>query len=185
MTKLQLSTPDLTRAALFTVLHVAAAVILRFGGDAAVPFSLVPLFVILSGTLLGTKGAWSLVLYVVLGLIGLPVFAQPPFGGPSYLLLPSAGFLFGYIFSAWVIGWAMDKLQEPTAPKVFVISIWGLVVLYACGLPYLYLVFHYVMGRTLTIQQVLTFGFYPFIAFDLIKAAVASLLTAAIRRRIA
>lgn len=185
MTKLKLTTRDLTRAALFTVLHVAAAVILRFGGEVAVPFSLVPLFVIMAGTLLGTKGAWSLVLYVVLGLVGLPVFAQPPYGGLSYLLLPSAGFLFGYILSAWAIGWGMAKLQRPTAPSVIAISILGLLVLYACGLPYLYLIFRYVIGRTLTVHQVLSFGFYPFIAFDLIKAVVASMLTVAIRKRVA
>lgn len=181
---MRLSTSDLTRAAFFTVLHVAAAVILRFGGEVAVPFSLVPLFVVLAGTLLGTTGAWSLVLYLVLGLAGLPVFAQPPFGGLSYLLMPSAGFLFGYIFSAFTIGWAIGRLRQPTVIAVFAISVLGLMVLYACGLPYLYLVFRFVLGKILTVQQVLNFGFYPFIAFDLMKAAAASLLTVAIRKRL-
>lgn len=179
------STQELTKAGLFTALHVAAAVILRLGGEAAVPFSLVPFFVILAGTLLGTKGAWSLVLYAVLGLLGLPVFAQPPFGGISYLLLPSAGFIFGYILAALVIGWCVSRFPKPTTVWVFGASILGLMVLYACGLPYLYLVFRFVVGKTLTWQQVLAFGFYPFIIFDLVKAFVASLLTTAIRKRLA
>mgnify|MGYP000877079485 CR=1 FL=1 len=182
---MKLTTQDLTKAGLFTALHIAAAVVLRFGGEAAVPFSLVPFFVILAGTLLGPKGTWSLVLYALLGLLGLPVFAQAPFGGISYLLRPSAGFVFGYIFAAWAIGWGVSKLPQLTSARVFLVSVVGLAVLYACGLPYLYLVFRFVMGKTLTLQQVLAFGFYPFIAFDLIKAFAASVLTVAIRKRLA
>ncbi|HBK86301.1 MAG TPA: biotin transporter BioY [Firmicutes bacterium] len=182
---MKLSTQDLTKAGLFTALHIAAAVILRLGGEAAVPFSLVPFFVILAGSLLGPKGAWSLALYAVLGLIGLPVFAQPPFGGISYFLRPSAGFILGYIVAAWVIGWGTSRLPKLTVVNLFLVSVLGLAVLYACGLPYLYFIFRCVMGKTLTLQQVLIFGFYPFIGFDLLKALAASMLTVAIRRRLA
>lgn len=182
---MKLSTQDLTRAGLFTALHIAAAALLRLGGEAAVPFSLIPFFVILAGTLLGPKGVWSLVLYAVLGLLGLPVFAQPPFGGISYLLRPSAGFIFGYILAAWVIGWGTSRLTKLNITHLFLVSVLGLAVLYACGLPYLYLIFHFVIGKTLTLHQVLVFGFYPFIGFDLIKALTASMLTIAIRKRLA
>lgn len=182
--KMKLSTQELTKAGLFTALHVAAAAILRLGGEAAVPFSLVPFFVILAGTLLGPKGAWSLVLYAILGLLGLPVFAQPPYGGLSYLLLPSAGFIFGYILAALVIGWLVSRLPKLTVTRIFLASILGLAVLYASGLPYLYFIFRLVIGKTLTWHQVLVFGFYPFIAFDLIKALLASVLTIAIRNRL-
>lgn len=182
---MKLTTRDLTKAGLFTALHIAAAVILRFGGEAAVPFSLLPFFIVLAGTLLGPTGAWSLVLYALIGLIGVPVFAQPPYGGPSYFLLPSAGFIFGYILTAWFIGWRSSRLAKLSVGRLFLISVAGLGILYACGLPYLYFIFRTVIGRTLTLQQVLMYGFYPFIGFDLVKALVAAALTVAVRKRIA
>ena len=117
-----------------------------------------PLFVILAGTLLGPQGAWSLVLYAVMGFLGLPVFAQPPYGGISYLLLPSAGYIFGYILAAWFIGWVSNRLAKLTVTRLFLVSVGGLVLLYACGLPYLYGVFRWAVGKQLELQQVLTFS---------------------------
>ena len=148
------------------------------------PFSLVPFFVILAGTLLGTKGAWSLLLYMLLGLIGLPVFAKPPFGGLNYLLQPSSGFLFGYIFAAWVIGWVAARFPKLSTGRLFFASCVGLAVLYACGLPYMYLILRFVMGKTLTLHQTLVVGFYPFILLDLSKAFAASALALVLRKRL-
>ena len=60
-----------------------------------VPFTLQFLFTTLAGVLLGSRlGATSVILYIVLGLLGVPVFAEG--GGPGYILKPSFGYLPGF-----------------------------------------------------------------------------------------
>lgn len=174
----------MTLIGLFTALHIAAAVILRVGGEGAVPFSLVPLFVMLAGLLLGRKGAISLIVYALLGLMGIPVFAKAPFGGLSYCLQPSFGFVIGYVLAAFVIGWIIERWSWRSPLSLFLALVAGLAALYLCGLPYLYLVMRFVFGKTLSLQQVFTFGFFPFIAFDLVKAGLAAALAAAVGRRL-
>lgn len=174
----------MTRIALFTALHVAAAVTLRLGGEAAVPFSLVPLFVLMAGLLLGRDGALSLLVYALLGLAGVPVFAKPPFGGLAYLLQPSFGYVIGYILAAYVIGWLVERRALRSALQFFLAATLGLAVLYLVGLPYLYLVLRFVLEKTLSWRQVLAVGLMPFIALDLLKAGIAAWLAAMIRPRL-
>lgn len=181
---MRLTTKQMTLTALFTALHVAAAVILRLGGEAAVPFSLVPLFVVLAGLLVGRAGALSLLTYALLGLIGIPVFAKPPFGGLAYLLQPSFGFVIGYAVAALVIGWLVERYHWRSPPMLFVAALGGLIALYLVGLPYLYLVLRYVVGKALSWRQVLAVGFLPFFGLDLAKAGLAAFLAAAVQRRL-
>jgi len=68
-----------------------------------VPFTMQTVMVMFAGLILGgRRGALSQLLYLVLGLMGLPIFAQG--GGPAYVLQPSFGFLLGFIPGAFVIG---------------------------------------------------------------------------------
>lgn len=180
---MKLSTRDLTWIGLFTALHIAAAALLRFGGEVAVPYSLVPLFVMLAGAVLGRKGAWSLLCYTLLGLLGLPVFAKAPFGGVAYILQPSFGFVIGYIAAAYIIGAIVETLPSRSLPGYLLASTVGLVVLYACGLPYLYVILRFVVGKTLSLPQILKIGLYPFITFDLIKGAIAAFLACSLAKR--
>ena len=77
-----------------------------------VPFTLQILFVFLAGCLLGSKkGMMSQLLYVGIGLIGIPVFASG--GGPEYVLKPTFGYLIGFIVAAFVIGSIVEKAREP------------------------------------------------------------------------
>lgn len=181
---MRLSIRDLVRISLFTALHIAAAWLLRLGGEAIVPFSLVPLLVLLSGLLLGRKGALSLVLYALLGLAGLPVFAKPPFGGLAYLLQPSFGFVLGYILAAAVAGWLLERWPGGGLGLMAVAALAGLGALYLCGLPYLYWAVRLLAGKRLAWQQLLLIGFWPFIGFDLVKAGVAVWLASLVQRRL-
>lgn len=75
-----------------------------------VPFTLQLLFTTLAGLLLGSRlGATSVVLYIVMGLAGLPVFATG--GGLGYVLEPSFGYLVGFAAAAWVTGRIAEKKQ--------------------------------------------------------------------------
>lgn len=76
-----------------------------------VPFTLQYLFCAYSGVLLGAKhGLYSQLLYVGIGLMGIPIFANG--GGPTYIFQPTFGYLLGFILCAYVIGKSTEKLKK-------------------------------------------------------------------------
>ena len=104
--KKKFTTRDLILCALFTALSAIGAFI-RIPVP-LVPFTLQITFTTLAGLLLGSKkGAISVAVYVLMGLIGIPVFTQG--GGFSYVLKPSFGFLVAFIIGAFVTGLIIEK----------------------------------------------------------------------------
>lgn len=170
------STRDITYTAMFTALAIISAIIVRLGtGTMLVPFSLLPMIAILSGMLLGPKlGAMSMLIYVLLGLLGLPVFASPPYGGPAYILKPTFGFLLGFIFSSWIAGKILEK-NKSSSNYYFLASFTGIGVIYLIGLPYLYLILNFYLGKSTDINSALRLGFFPFIIPDIIKSIISSI----------
>ncbi|MCL6634835.1 MAG: biotin transporter BioY [Peptococcaceae bacterium] len=178
------SARDITLTALFAALAVVAAMLIRYAG-AIVPFSLLPFVAMLAGGLLGPRlGALSMIVYILLGLIGVPVFARPPFGGPAYVLQPTFGFLLGFAGGAYVTGALLKNREEGGITRYFLSMAAGLAVIYLIGLPYLYIILNFYLGKATSVAQVLAIGFTPFIALDLVKAAVAAVLARAVYRRL-
>ena len=178
------SARDITMTAVFAALAVVAAMLIRYAGS-IVPFSLLPFVVMLAGGLLGARlGALSIVVYILLGLIGVPVFASPPFGGPAYVLQPTFGFLLGFAGGAYVIGALLKNKERSGFARYFLSMVAGLAVIYLIGLPYLYAILTFYVGKTVSVAQLLTIGFTPFIALDLAKAAAAAVLAKAVFRRL-
>lgn len=139
---------------------------------ALIPFSVLPVFVYLSGLILGAEyAAMAMLVYLVLGLFGLPVFASAPFGGFGYILKPTFGFLLGYVASAYVVG---RVYREGSLWRGIVGVLCGLVILYLFGLSYLYMILHWVLHQSTSVAGVLTIGFVPLLFLgDLIKAGIA------------
>jgi len=178
------SARDITMTAVFAALAVAAAMLVRYGG-AVVPFSLLPFVAMLAGGILGARlGALSMLVYLLLGLTGVPVFAKPPFGGPAYVLQPTFGFLIGYIAMAYVTGMLLKNREPGGFWRYFFSMAAGVIFLYLAGLPYLYVILTFYLGKTLSVPQVIAIGFTPFVALDLVKAAVAAVLARAVYRRL-
>ncbi|MBS4026745.1 MAG: biotin transporter BioY, partial [Clostridia bacterium] len=74
---MKITTREMVLVSFFAALSVVAAMFSKYGGEAVVPFSLMPLVAMLAGALLGAKlGALSILVYVLLGLVGVPVFAS-------------------------------------------------------------------------------------------------------------
>ena len=91
-----------------------------------VPFTLQYLFCAFAGILLGPKlGALSQIIYVGMGLIGIPVFTEG--GGIAYVFKPTFGYLIGFIVAAYVIGKIAEKIQDITIPQGFYGNIVGFV----------------------------------------------------------
>ncbi|AFM39204.1 hypothetical protein Desaci_0089 [Desulfosporosinus acidiphilus SJ4] len=139
---------------------------------ALIPFSVLPIFVYLSGLILGAEyGAMAMLVYLVLGLFGLPVFASAPFGGFGYILKPTFGFLLGYVAAAFVVG---RIYREGSLWRAIIGVFSGLVILYLFGLSYLYMILHWVLHQSTSVAGVLAMGFVPLLFLgDLIKAGIA------------
>src|SRR4030067_297492 len=93
----------------FTVLASLMAALTAVGAYIHIPIGPVPivlsgLFVLLSGLLLGSRwGLISILVYLLVGAIGIPVFAGGK-GGFAHFFGPTGGYLFGYALAAWVTG---------------------------------------------------------------------------------
>ncbi len=176
---------DIVRVGLFTALTCIVSLILKWGGDILVPFSLLPLMALLAGVFLGGRlGAWSMLVYALMGLIGIPVFAKPPFGGPIYLLQPTFGFILGYIAAAYVTGKLVEKAPEPGLFRLGTAMLAGLSVLYLVGLPYLWVIVNFFLGNSMTAATVLKVAFLPFIGLDLIKMGLGAVLANLVTKRV-
>ena len=131
------------------------------------------LFTAMAGLLLGRKwGALSQLIYVCLGLVGLPIFTLG--GGFGYVLQPTFGFLLGLIPSAWVMGLITKKSRKPL--RIILACAAGLAVLYAVGLPYMALILNGYLGKGWSFGRLLRDGMLLFLPGDALKIAVAAIL---------
>lgn len=170
---MKLSTRDLIITALFTALTAVGGILSISLGP--VPITLQTFFVILSGLILGSKlGALSQITYVVLGLVGLPIFSGG-YGGLGAIIRPSFGFLIGYIVAAYVIGKLTEK--NKSLPRIIYSVILGSFVIYIIGIPYFYLVFTNLSGKSINFYTTLKYACLPFIPGDIIKAVIAIILS--------
>lgn len=171
-------------AAMFSALAVVAAMVSRFVPTEILPFSLMPFIVLLAGAILGPRwGMMSMLVYALLGLVGIPVFASPPFGGPAYLIKPTFGFIIGYIVAPLAMGLIIKNAKSGILNYI-IASLVGLIVIYAFGLPYFYVIMNYVLGKSMPFMTVILKVMAPFIALDIIKALAAAFLAKLIGERI-
>ena len=143
-----------------------------------VPISLQTLFTTLAGVLLGGyTGALSQIVYVLLGIIGLPVFTGGK-AGIGVLFGPTGGYLIGFVVAAFVIGKIMEaKKEQGLAWIVFALFI-GNLVIYSFGTFGLHLVAH------LSLVKALMLGTVPFLIGDILKLITAALLAIKLRKHI-
>jgi len=177
-------TRDMILVALFSALMTVGAYIKVL--FPLVPFSLQPFFCAFAGILLGSRlGALSQIIYIAIGLTGVPVFTQG--GGPAYILKPSFGYLLGFIAGAYVIGKVSEFLKEINYRNTLLSVLSGLFAINLIGVPYLYLITRFYMRNPdMTIIYAISTGFLPFIIKDLflyiIVAAAACRIVPILRK---
>ena len=136
-------------------------------------FTLQFFFVLMAGILLGGKlGAVSVGCYVLLGLIGVPVFAAG--GGIGYVLRPSFGYLIGFIAAAFVTGTVSRKMSVSVF-HYFISCLAGFFVTYVIGMVYKYLILKYYLNTPQTLWVILLSCFPLDMPGDLILCWLASL----------
>lgn len=178
---MKLSAKDMMLTALFTALMVVGAFI-------RIPFPLLPITLqafisALAGLIIGSRlGALSMTLYMALGLIGLPVFAGG--GGISYVFSPSFGFILGFIAGALVIGLVSKKLGKPNRWNSFKSLMAGLLVIYAVGILYMFLIMRLYMGNPEARLILLAIANLPYIIKDIILFSAAALAVPSILPRV-
>lgn len=140
-----------------------------------VPFTFQTLTVLLVGAALGSvRGALSMVLYAMLGVIGLPVFAPLSDGshavGLQAIMGATFGFVIGFIAAAFVVGYLAERNWSSHAVKMFVSYAVGSLVIYAFGVPVLAAVA--TKGDLAVAIGIMT----PFLIWDAVKAVIAAAL---------
>jgi biotin transport system substrate-specific component len=158
-------------ASLFAALTATGAYIMVPVPLSPVPITLQVFFVLLAGSMLGSKwGSLSMIVYMLLGIVGLPVFAGGS-SGIGVLLGPTGGYIFGFILAAYMIGKLSRKTRNGAKSNFFINALnmsAGVLVIYACGAFRLMMVADFDLGKTFAL------GVIPFLPGDIIKTAVAT-----------
>lgn len=140
-----------------------------------VPITLQNLFTLLAGMTLGSVlGGSSQIIYVLLGIIGLPVFAGFK-AGIGVLFGPTGGFLFGFIISSYIIGKIIELKKEKDIFYYFLAGGLGIVIIYIIGIGQLSLV------TGMGIKQTLMVGVFPFLPGDILKIIAASFISSKLK----
>lgn len=142
-----------------------------------VPITLQTLFVLLSGAVLGgVFGALSQLVYILLGVIGLPIFAGAA-TGPFVLIGPTGGYLIGFVFCAFIVGILFKFAANANMRflRYCIIFAIGSVIIYAFGVAGLMLFMH------ISFKKAVAIGVAPFILGDILKILAAAYLGARVR----
>lgn len=167
----------MTRVALMAAVTAVAAQITIPLPFSPVPFTLQVLAVVLTGLLLGPRhGALAMAIYVLIGAIGVPVFAGFK-GGLGIVLGPTGGYLLSYPLAAALAGLAANAVRNATRARATVSGLLfgtlGLAVIYALGAGWL------AVAADLPVGVAVVQGVAPFVVFDLIKVLIATLVAVA------
>lgn len=180
-----MSTVAVQRSKTYDMVYIAVfAVIMAICSwisiPAAVPFTLQTFGVFIAvGVLGGKRGSLSVLVFILLGAIGIPVFANFS-GGIGVLAGPTGGYIIGFLFSALLM-WAMEKLPGKKSVMQIVSMIAGLIVCYAFGTVWFVIVYGRMNGP-IGFTAALASCVVPFIIPDIIKIALAYVLSRKLRK---
>ena len=176
----RLRTLDLAYIALFAVLTAVCAWITIPMPQPMVQFTLQTLAVFMTlATLGGQRGTYAVVVYLLLGAVGVPVFSGMQ-GGLGVLLGATGGYIVGFIAMALVY-WLLTARLGASLPVTIAASVLGLAVCYAFGTAWYLAVYTSTKGP-LSLMTALGWCVFPFIIPDLVKLVLAVLLARRVKR---
>ena len=151
------------------IIIVASKINIQIG---PIPLTLQTFSVFIVSLLLGSFKAFIVFLvYIVLGLIGIPVFSSG--GGIAYIYMPSFGFIIGFLVSAPIIGIASKSNKFYLK---YILSMVGLLIINVCGVSYMYIIFNYYKGVNKDLLNILQIGVLPFIIKDIFTVILSCII---------
>lgn len=140
-----------------------------------VPFTMQTFAVFSALAILGGKnGTISILIYIALGAIGVPVFAGFS-GGLAVILGSTGGYIIGFIFTALIVGFVSDKLKGKLIPLIISMVI-GILVCYAFGTAWFAVVYNRA-NEPASLATILGWCVTPFLIPDAVKIVIAAILT--------
>ncbi len=157
-------------ASLFAAMMAVGAYIKIPVPVSPVPITLQTLFILLAGAILGARwGTISVIVYLLLGIAGLPVFS----GGSSGLGMffgPTGGYLIGFIFGAFVIGSLCDRYGRDNVYLNMLFMLSGLFAIYLFG------VLQLMNVASLSFPEAIALGLIPYIPGAIVKIIASSII---------
>lgn len=141
-----------------------------------VPVSVLPVALYFIVYVLGMwRAVASCMIYIFIGLVGLPIFAGYT-GGPAVLLGPTGGYVIGYLLLTMCSGFFVEKFMK----KIwhFLGMVTGLILCYMLGTVWL------MFSAQMTVRQAMITGVAPFVLFDILKIFAALLIGPIFRRHL-
>ena len=181
-----METKNLTKSIVFVALFAALISACAFVSipvpGTPIPIVLQNMMVVLSGLLLGpVLGTASTVLFIVAGMLGLPIFSGGT-GGIAKIMGPTGGFIIGYAFAALVAGLICGRPRmgkNASIVRIIIAALCGFVVMYIPG------VIHFMRSLDKTFAETMALCVTPYIPGDLIKMVVSILVAKPLRRTVA
>lgn len=133
------------------------------------------------GLLGGKRGSLTILVYLLLGLAGLPVFSGFS-GGPAALLTPSGGYLIGFLFTALLM-WGLERLLGTKTWVLALSMTLGFFVYNIFGTAWFMIVYP-MGGETVGLLTALAWCVFPYVPFDTVKIILALVLTSQLRRHV-
>ncbi|MDN6162016.1 MAG: biotin transporter BioY [Atopostipes sp.] len=166
-----MKTKELTRIALMLSLLIVSAQIAIPIGPVAI--TLQTLIVLVIALVLTRKQAvLTMLLYLVMGLMGLPVFSHG-LGGPQSVFLPSFGFVLSFIPAVWLMTTIREKIEWQNLSKNLLSVLLGNFLIYLIGVSYMSFILLVHLEKEMTLWKILSLGLFPFIPADVIKSILA------------
>ncbi len=167
---------ELILCGMFAALTAIMAQITITTPFSAVPVTLQTFAVFMSAILLGSRNsALSMLIYILLGAVGVPVFSGFR-GGLSVLAGPAGGYLIGFPLSAYVTGRIIEMSVKPSIMKIVMAMSAGMLCYYITGTTYMGIIMR------LSPAKAITAGFITFLPFDIIKLFAAAFAGSQIKR---
>ena len=169
----------LTLSALFCTL-ICVGSFIRIPMPNMMPITLQTFFVLLTALILPTKASvLANITYIVLGLIGLPIFSGG--GGLGYVLMPNFGFIIGFVIATVIMSLITEKLNNHKLWQYIAISLLGIIIIYIIGILYFAFITNVYNNNNYSAIWFIQTVFLPFLPKEIVCVVLASLSAYKIR----
>ena len=121
----------------------------------------------------------SVVAYMLLGLAGLPIFSEG--GGIWYIFKPSFGYIIGFCLGTYVTGLIAERLKQKTVFHYLLANLAGLMIVYACGMVYYYVICNYVIDTPIGIWPLILYCFLLAVPGDIALSVLGAVIAKRVR----